>query len=105
MNWKFLSRKRFYVCIVKRWLYDGVCLSEPTGGATWECEGGEAAGGSGGGLVREFGACGGLALVAARLPRPRAAPPDPPAPAPAHDLDWVKLDDPYEVLHTNTLLF
>lgn len=48
-------------------------------------------------LVREFGACGGLALVAARLPRPHAAPPDPPRPSHQQDLDWVKLDDAYEV--------
>ncbi|XP_037876101.1 survivin-1 isoform X3 [Bombyx mori] len=47
-------------------------------------------------LVREFGACGGLALVAARLPRPHAAPPDPPRPSHQQDLDWVKLDDAYE---------
>lgn len=52
----------------------------------------------GGAVLREFGACGGLALVAARLPRPHAPPPDPPAKSGAlHDLDWVKLDDPYEV--------
>ncbi|CAH4031478.1 baculoviral IAP repeat-containing protein 6 isoform X1 [Pieris brassicae] len=53
---------------------------------------------SGGAVLREFGACGGLALVAARLPRPHAAPL--PAPARQHhslDLDWVKLDDAYEL--------
>ncbi|CAG4984494.1 unnamed protein product [Colias eurytheme] len=51
--------------------------------------------GSGSGAVlREFGACGGLALVAARLPRPHAAPAPPPAHHHhAHELDWVKLDD------------
>lgn len=48
-------------------------------------------------VLREFGACGGLALVAARLPRPHAAPAPPPAPPHHHDLDWVKLDDAYEV--------
>lgn len=49
-------------------------------------------------VLREFGACGGLALVAARLPRPHAPPPLPPAAHNSHhhDLDWVKLDDPYE---------
>ncbi|XP_053613474.1 baculoviral IAP repeat-containing protein 6 isoform X2 [Plodia interpunctella] len=47
-------------------------------------------------VLREFGACGGLALVAARLPRPHAAPPPPPTlHHQHHDLDWVKLDDPY----------
>uniref|UniRef100_A0A2A4K910 UBC core domain-containing protein n=1 Tax=Heliothis virescens TaxID=7102 RepID=A0A2A4K910_HELVI len=54
-----------------------------------------AAGGSA--VLRWFGAVGGLALVAARLPRPHAPPPDPPALVHHHhDLDWVKLDDPYE---------
>ncbi|CAK1550991.1 unnamed protein product [Leptosia nina] len=53
--------------------------------------------GSGGAVLREFGACGGLALVAARLPRPHAAPAPPPTTHHhTHDLDWVKLDDPYE---------
>lgn len=48
-------------------------------------------------ILRWFGAVGGLALVAARLPRPHAPPPDPPALVHHHhDLDWVKLDDPYE---------
>ncbi|XP_047034012.1 baculoviral IAP repeat-containing protein 6 isoform X2 [Helicoverpa zea] len=48
-------------------------------------------------VLRWFGAVGGLALVAARLPRPHAPPPDPPALVHHHhDLDWVKLDDPYE---------
>ncbi|XP_047537096.1 baculoviral IAP repeat-containing protein 6 [Vanessa atalanta] len=51
---------------------------------------------AGGVVLREFGASGGLALVAARLPRPHVAPAPPPAPAHHHDLDWVKLDDPYE---------
>ncbi|XP_039757629.1 baculoviral IAP repeat-containing protein 6 isoform X2 [Pararge aegeria] len=75
-----------------------------TSGDTWTgpmWEGGSEAGTSsgtcaGGTVLREFGACGGLALVAARLPRPHAAPAPPPAPAAHHDLDWVKLDDAYE---------
>ncbi|XP_069360568.1 baculoviral IAP repeat-containing protein 6 isoform X2 [Maniola hyperantus] len=75
-----------------------------TSGDTWTgpmWEGGSEAGTSsgtcaGGTVLREFGACGGLALVAARLPRPHAAPAPPPAPAQHHDLDWVKLDDAYE---------
>ncbi|XP_041968992.1 baculoviral IAP repeat-containing protein 6 isoform X2 [Aricia agestis] len=51
---------------------------------------------SGSAILRSFGACGGLALVAARLPRPHAAPAPPPPHHTHHDLDWVKLDDPYE---------
>ncbi|PZC74551.1 hypothetical protein B5X24_HaOG207685 [Helicoverpa armigera] len=40
-------------------------------------------------VLRWFGAVGGLALVAARLPRPHAPPPDPPALVHHHhDLDW-----------------
>ncbi|XP_052743953.1 baculoviral IAP repeat-containing protein 6 isoform X2 [Bicyclus anynana] len=72
---------------------------EPWTGPMWEggSEAGAASGTCAGGTVlREFGACGGLALVAARLPRPHAAPAPPPAPAAHHDLDWVKLDDVYE---------
>ncbi|KAJ2953080.1 hypothetical protein O0L34_g643 [Tuta absoluta] len=66
-------------------------------GPTWE-PGATSDSTTGGGLIlREFGACGGLALVAARLPRPAAPPAPPPLPKPHHhDLDWVKLDDPYE---------
>lgn len=57
-----------------------------------------AASAGGSAILRWFGAVGGLALVAARLPRPHAPPPDPPALVHHHhDLDWVKLDDPYEV--------
>ncbi|XP_072930156.1 dual E2 ubiquitin-conjugating enzyme/E3 ubiquitin-protein ligase BIRC6 isoform X2 [Epargyreus clarus] len=73
----------------------------PSGEAWAGATGGEAGtaaatSAGGGAILREFGACGGLALVAARLPRPHAAPAPPPA-ANAHlDLDWVKLDDPYE---------
>ncbi|XP_063387363.1 baculoviral IAP repeat-containing protein 6 [Cydia fagiglandana] len=64
-------------------------------GPTWE-SGGGAAGCGAGMALREFGLCGGLALVAARLPRPPAAPQPPPPPKHHHDLDWVKVDDPYE---------
>ncbi|CAB3246353.1 unnamed protein product [Arctia plantaginis] len=71
-------------------------------GPMWEGGSASGSGGSGGSggsaVLREFGACGGLALVAARLPRPHAPPPAPPAAHHHHhhDLDWVKLDDPYE---------
>ncbi|XP_059058319.1 baculoviral IAP repeat-containing protein 6 [Achroia grisella] len=75
---------------------DGDVWSGPTwdgGGAAPLVSSGSSA------ILREFGACGGLALVAARLPRPHAPPPPPPAlhhHHHHHDLDWVKLDDPYE---------
>ncbi|XP_075983137.1 BIR repeat containing ubiquitin-conjugating enzyme isoform X3 [Anticarsia gemmatalis] len=71
---------------------------ESWSGPTWDGGGGDS-GDSGGAVLREFGAVGGLALVAARLPRPHAPPPAPPAVHNSHhhhDLDWVKLDDPYE---------
>lgn len=71
----------------------------PAGGSSPGPAGGSSPGPAGGSAVlRWFGAVGGLALVAARLPRPHAPPPDPPARVHQHhDLDWVKLDDPYEV--------
>ncbi|CAG9105988.1 unnamed protein product [Plutella xylostella] len=63
---------------------------------TWEGASETTPASSFGAVLREFGACGGLALMAARLPRPRPAPLPAPRPArPDHD-DWVKLDDPYE---------
>ncbi|XP_028176769.1 baculoviral IAP repeat-containing protein 6-like [Ostrinia furnacalis] len=68
-------------------------------GPTWEPPANTSAGASrcGGVVLRTFAACGGLALVAARLPRPHAPPHPPPAQHHHHhDLDWVKLDDPYE---------
>ncbi|CAH0756195.1 unnamed protein product [Diatraea saccharalis] len=67
-------------------------------GPTWEGGGGvdSARSRCSGVVLREFGACGGLALVAARLPRPHAPPLAPPAAPHHHDFDWVKLDDPYE---------
>ncbi|CAH0728119.1 unnamed protein product, partial [Brenthis ino] len=66
------------------------------GGSCGEGGSGAASGYRSNVVLREFGACGGLALVAARLPRPHAAPAPPPAPPHHHDLDWVKLDDAYE---------
>ncbi|CAK1583351.1 unnamed protein product [Parnassius mnemosyne] len=76
------------------------------GGSSGSTDGGSGSGSGSGsadesgaecGVLRWFGACGGLALVAARLPRPHASAAPPPAPVShAHDLDWVKLDDPYE---------
>ncbi|CAG4931092.1 unnamed protein product [Parnassius apollo] len=64
----------------------GGSSSSSSGGGDAEC-----------GVLRWFGACGGLALVAERLPRPHASAAPLPAPVShAHDLDWVKLDDPYE---------
>ncbi|XP_068618996.1 baculoviral IAP repeat-containing protein 6 isoform X2 [Battus philenor] len=68
-------------------------------GPTWD--GGSSGSGTGvsgaAGVLRWFGVCGGLALVAAWLPRPHASPAPPPVPNPQlQDLDWVKLDDPYE---------
>lgn len=51
-------------------------------------------------MLREFGSCGGLALVAGRLPAPRTVPTRQRAPPPPqHDLEWVKLDDAYEVFY------
>ncbi|GBP68238.1 Baculoviral IAP repeat-containing protein 6 [Eumeta japonica] len=69
------------------------------GGLTWEGSGGAGAdSGASGGVLREFGACGGLALVAARLPRPHTPAPHPPPyhNTHHHDLDWVKLDEQFE---------
>lgn len=74
-----------------------VTVPEACPGPMWEGAGGAEGGCAGGVVLREFGQSGGLALVAARLPRPHVAPAPPPAPAHPHDLDWVKLDDPYEV--------
>ncbi|XP_061384581.1 baculoviral IAP repeat-containing protein 6 isoform X3 [Danaus plexippus] len=71
-----------------------------TSGDTWSgpmWEGGSQQACSGSEVLRSFGACGGLALVAARLPRPHAAPAPPPAPPHHTDMDWVKLEDFYEV--------
>ncbi|XP_013170740.1 PREDICTED: baculoviral IAP repeat-containing protein 6 isoform X4 [Papilio xuthus] len=72
---------------------------------TWDgssSSGGSNVSGVGGmalGVLHWFAQCGGLALVAARLPRPHAPPVPPPAPsAHHHDLDWVKLEDPYDDL-------
>lgn len=77
--------------------------TEGNPGPTWDGGGGGGGGtvsdsGGFGAVLREFGACGGLALVAARLPRPQAAPAPPPPVPHHHDLDWVKVDDPYEVI-------
>lgn len=72
-----------------------VCCSDTWSGPMWE--GGSQQACSGSEVLRSFGACGGLALVAARLPRPHAAPAPPPAPPHHTDMDWVKLEDFYEV--------
>ncbi|KAJ8724125.1 hypothetical protein PYW07_008105 [Mythimna separata] len=75
--------------------WEGGTPSGASGSSGASAAGAASAGGSA--VLRWFGAVGGLALVAARLPRPHAPPPDPPALVHHHhDLDWVKLDDPYE---------